>query len=166
MRGSRPGVGAGIEVDCGWAPSRSPEVSAAQTQTIAQEFEKPSLDPVVVARPGDEVVQDARRRLGGFGDRVGAAGEEQRPVVALVTERGAPAGDDPVVAAFVDVLDRAVQPGQGAREDGCAGRRGGPRYAGELVGARLAEGRGHVLLAVAQHVDAEVAVRLDVRPRA
>ena len=49
-----------------------------------------ALEPVVGARPGDQVVEDARGRLGRLGGGVRAAVEQQRPLVVLARPARSP----------------------------------------------------------------------------
>src|ERR1700710_2286307 len=96
-------------------------------------------EPVVVSRPGDEVVEYAGSWLRRLGDGVRAAVEQQRTLLVLLPQCQPPADDDPVVAAVEDVFDPAVDPGEDAVEHRRSGRCRRPADRRELVLAGPAE---------------------------
>src|SRR6266536_2522201 len=85
--GSRPGAGAVGEVDCGWPPSRSPEVSADRARTSRQR----STDGLRRSFPHANVVPRGYGRRVGDVEVVEVAGHEVRitnPGKVFFPERG------------------------------------------------------------------------------
>src|SRR5258706_2908701 len=107
----------------------------------------------------------AATRVLGLEAAVAAPEKRERAALFLEAERVDASHDDDVVAGAVLGVDDAVDPGQPTTQHRRAVARRLPVDAGELVGALGRHQPAELLLVLGEDVDAELAGRLDPRPR-